>query len=91
MIFISDAVQSSLKEHLHCYPVLILEYLAALKFVRSHNLHVNSIFQVHVIEMFAIKVPSVLVIDSVNLKFDIVVIFLNMITFFPFIPLVSII
>lgn len=56
MILISDAVQSSLKERLHCYPVLILEYLAALKLVGSHNLHVNSIFQVHVREMFATKV-----------------------------------
>lgn len=57
MILISDTVQSSLKEHLHCYPALILEHLAALRFVRSHNFHVNSILQVYFIEMFATKVP----------------------------------
>lgn len=55
MILISDTVLSPIKGHLHCYPVLILERVAALKSVGSHSLHVNSILWVHVIEMFAIK------------------------------------
>lgn len=36
--------------------VSLLEHLAALRSSESHNLHVNSVLWVYIIEMFAVKV-----------------------------------
>lgn len=60
MILTLDTVWSSLKEYLHSLMlttfVSLLEHLAALRSLESHNLHVNSVLWVYIIEMFAVKV-----------------------------------